>query len=358
MVSLSKTTRALLLCAGAAVLSGCGTRPDIESSTGANAFLIAQAIRCEMRDGLKGVFADATDSAGEDEIGKVGGSATKKDAYDRLANEMRRRAHREPEAESLFFKDFFASMKIGAAAVGPTAPVTDEEELQVSATRYANAAIGYEFDLQLKDTNDVGGSIDILSTLTGGTIPLSPGADLKRTRKATRTFRLLDTFEGLLTNIQTIEVCNSLRGSPPKERVQNSIYPIEGSLRLERLLREFVSLNQSANIVGSKDKPDIPIMAETLVFSTTLTAGLTPTLKLKPLGSGTEITGAKLDLKAERFDEHKLTLTFTMPERKRPLADERSDVELEALKELDRQRRRELDDDVRGIRELISDSQL
>lgn len=338
------------------MLSACATRPAIEDVTGANAFDIAQAIRCEMRDGLKSILADATDAGGEGEQGLAG--EAKKARYDRLALEMRRRGYRAPKVEAEFFYDFFDNMKKAAAAAGKKERNTDEEELQAAVALYAPAAIGYEFDLELKNTNDIEGGIDVLSTLTRETVSLSPNAALKRSRKATRTFRLLDSFQGLLTNENMIGICNSLRGNPPKASTRSTIYPIQGSLGLEDLFREFLSLNQSANIVGSKEKPDIPVMAEVLVFTTTVSAGVTPMLSLEPLKRRTEITGAKLGLRAERFDEHQLTITFAMPERSRPVAEERNDIARQALSELDKQQLRELNNDLRGVRELVRDSQL
>src|SRR5690606_1486060 len=122
---------------------------------------------------------------------------------------------------------------------------TNEEELRAAVALYAPAAIGYEFDLELKNSNDIEGGVEVLSTLTRGTVSLSPNAALKRSRKATRTFRLLDSFQGLLTNENMIGICNNLRGNPPKVRTSNAIYPIHGSLGLEDLFREFLSLNQS-----------------------------------------------------------------------------------------------------------------
>lgn len=321
------------------VASGCATRPDIETSTGTNAFHIAQAVRCEIRDALITIIADAVAENGDRP----------------KADRLRRRDYKTEgadEEEAKRFDDLLNDAKRVAKRNANHRMKIDT--LETTFARYADAAVAYEFELNLKQTNNVGASVDLLRTITRGSITAAPSASFEGTREATRNFRLVDNFQQLLANRPTIRVCNSLRSDLHTTRSPNAAYPIAGSLRLERLLREFLSFNQSANLVGPEDT-QIPTMAETVEFITTLKAGIEPELKLTPLDRGLEITGGKLTLNSERHDRHKLVLTFTLPGRKETVVTERGRTERAALVELERQRDLQFDRDTQNVLRAIVD---
>lgn len=333
--------RMLVHCAAAAVLASCGTRPQVDDVTGVNAFRIAQAIRCELRDALIELVAGQYASAGDV-------------AY---AKSLRTRDFNSSEAdeeESKRFVDLFKRAKSDAKAAQAIGGRPDE--LTAAILRYEQASVGYEFDLDLTRTNSFGGGIDLLGSFSRGTISASPGASFEGKRNAIRSFRLLDPFSTLLTNRPTIRVCNDLRTAEPQLRSPNGAYPIAGRLGLDRLLREFISFNQSANLVGPVSSPTIPTMAETIEFTTTLGAGIAPELKLAPLGQAIEITGAKLSLSSSRVDRHKVVLTFSLPATEDSVTIQRSETSRAAIDELERQRLNRLDERrVRVLEDIVGE---
>ena len=201
-----------------------------------------------------------------------------------------------------------------------------------------------EFDIT--EQNDVGASVDVLSTLSRGTISLSPGARFNGKRRSDSTFRMQDGFGELIYNAYTAQACRELKSSRiayPEN--PNLIYPITGKLGLEAPLDEFFSLNMSANLIGTKDHPNIPTSTFKLEFTTTLEGGLEPELKLNPLNSRTEITGGKLTLSGKRIDMHNLTLVFSIPPLNEATLTKKLETVAKAARQgLDEQRQREIDD--------------
>jgi hypothetical protein len=337
--TLALYARALTLCAGTALLSACATRPDIESSTGLNAYEIAQAVRCELRDGVVELVAEQYRAAG------VSG-----------AEVLGRRNFTDPDAykhESERFKKLFTDARAKARADAARGEKTDE--LTTAVLIYGEAAVAYDFELDLKNTNNTGGNLGLLQTLTAGMIVATPDASFEGQRRATRTFRIVDRFDELLSNHPTIRECNALRRTAPSTQSANGIYPIAGLLRLDRLLREFISFNQSANLVGPKGSEANPTMTETIEFTTTLKAGIEPVLTLIPVKRGLEVTGAKLTLRTERYDRHKVVVTFTLPKRDSTVTRDRSETEQAAIDELDEQRDRQLDNEALRLLRSIAD---
>lgn len=331
--------RIWVLLSASTVITGCATRPTTKDVTGYKIFHIAQAVRCELRDAALNIYADA-----------VG------DLQPNLARFSRGLSLRDFQSDDSAEKEALridSSFKIISSSIQNGTAGEDDHAKIAAILRYLGGSLAYDFDLNMRKTDDVGAGVDLLSTFTGGTVKLSPGVSVKGKREATRTFRVIDKFGELLTNLPTIRECNDLRRNSPSLGSPNRLYPIAGSLGLGDLLREFISFNQSANLVGPKDKEKIATMTEAIEFTTTLTAGVEPKLTLVPLGRSLEVTGAPFTLKTERYDRHKVTLTFTLPERQVKDAVARSEAEIAAIEALDEQRKRSNDDNAREILNIL-----
>lgn len=301
-----------------------------EGVTGTRSYFIAQAARCEIRDSLIDLLVGAVGT--EDVV---------------RARQLARRDTRDGAdvEESQRFQTFLDS---GYKSLRNT-------DIRETIQRYTATLVAYEFDFNITRTDEFGGDLDLLSTFTLGTLKTNVGGGFKGQRNTSRNFKLIDVFGDMLVNRPTIRECNALRRPPHKPRAPNTAYPMTGSLNLREILDTFISLTQSANLVGNfVDKRDVPTFSETMIFTTTISAGVAPTLELEPLGRSLEISNAKAGFGSSRLDVHKLTLTLTLPPQgKLTVAQQRSLQREAALDELERQRVRAIDADTEEIRRRL-----
>lgn len=330
-------TRALTLCAGAALLSACATRPVTEGVTGHTSYIIAQAVRCEMRDSVIDLLARRIAFMDEDDA----------KTFDR---------------QSLSRGEALAEARLFEAFLGGGYRKYQNRSFNQVIEAYSKTFVAYQFTFDITSTDNLGGSIDLLSTFTRGTISTPIGASFEGERKAKREFVLADRFEELLTNIPTIRECNALRHEDPDLRQPNIAYPIAGKLNLREVVQNFFNLNQSANLVGNAAGDVLPTQSDTLVFTTTLSAGADPKLTIRPLNRGTEVVGAELNLGRERVDVHQLVLSMNLPRQGMlTIAQQRSEgdkAEYErqqqaALNDLERQRVRDIEDENARLRRAL-----
>ncbi len=325
----SAIARTLVLCAGAAVLSSCATRPVTEGVTGLYSYWIAQAARCEIRDALIDLIVEGVRERQPD----LAAYLARRDTHEKAYLE-----------ESSRFEGFLAKGIHGVK----------DPEVRSAILLYSQTLIAYEFDFNITHTNKAGGGMDLLSTVTRGTVSVGMGAGFEGERNTARNFKLIDLFGDILVSPPTIRECNTIRGTSKGKRSPNGAYPMAGSLNLREILDTFISLTQSANLVGNfVDKRDVPTFSETMKFTTIVSAGIDPVLELKPLGRRLEVKGADASFSVRRQDIHKLTLTFTLPPQGTTVTRKRN-LQFEAtLDELERQRIREIDAQTEEIRRRL-----
>jgi hypothetical protein len=94
----------------------------------------------------------------------------------------------------------------------------------------------------------------------------------------------------------------------------NYQYPIVGTIGISEMIETFIALAMNTNLEGGATVQNgPPTMADTLSFTTTLTAGITPTLALTPVGSGTQLTGSTLGFNFTRADIHQVIVGLALP---------------------------------------------
>ncbi|OWK20945.1 hypothetical protein AJ88_24655 [Mesorhizobium amorphae CCBAU 01583] len=113
--------------------------------------------------------------------------------------------------------------------------------------RYQNVLIGYEFNLDVTETNAAQGSADFIGALTRGAFGIGLIASSTLQRNGVENFRVLDSFGRLVTLVPDDEYCER---APP--RTKNYIYPITGVLGLRTYAQTFLSMNQSGNLDTSR----------------------------------------------------------------------------------------------------------
>ena len=253
--------------------AGCAIKPLPENVTGNDTYQIVQKIRCETRDSIRSFILGVLDSNDPNAAaGLRNGSLTFE-----VVNRDRKRL--SPEARAALDK-------------------------------YDQAAIAYDFTFDITEKNDVSANLDFLRTFSRGPLTLGVSGSSERQRQNTRNFRVTDSFEELVTKVSD-DYCVDGRVPP------NYVYLITGSIGMIELVGTFLDLNQSGNLSGTKDSPDVPQVADTIAFTTTFGGSANPKIVLSPLSKGFDLADASLTASASRSDVHKVIIALSLPPEKK-----------------------------------------
>jgi hypothetical protein len=186
-----------------------------------------------------------------------------------------------------------------------------------------NAAIAYEFTFSITEGNNATTSATAGVPFLAGSFSLMGSAGINDTRETNRNFTTVDTFTDLM----------NLKNCSRDELARDFIYPISGDIGMEEVVGTFIKLSQiddaaaTAAVPPSPNGPapsgttagttDVFTFADTLMFTTTLMAGLTPTLTLNPISRQFRISNATAGLAAGRTDIHTVVVALAaMPQSK------------------------------------------
>src|SRR5262249_5648397 len=133
---------------------------------------------------------------------------------------------------------------------------------------------------------------------------------VQKTRQTTRNFRIVDSFAD----------AKNAECSGPTPR-QNIAYPISGDIGAYELVKTFIQLAQASTYDFDKPgrlpplktppKGETFVFADTLKFTTTLGfVGAKPALKLNPITGKVRVTAASADFRAQRADNHSVTIAI------------------------------------------------
>jgi hypothetical protein len=159
-----------------------------------------------------------------------------------------------------------------------------------------NAAIAYEFTFHITEMNNAAGDVTwTYPFLTGGSFSLMAGAGALRTRDAMRNFRIVDTFDDLR------------KADCSQEAIEkNWVYPMAGDIGVYEVVATFVRIQKDAKLQAKAS--EVYTFADTLIFTTTLNAGVNPSLTLSPVTERFLVTGAHANLDVHRTDTHQVVL--------------------------------------------------
>jgi hypothetical protein len=263
--------RAIVACGVSIAAASCSTHPLPEDVAGKNTYQIVAQIRCEARDGIRS-FARGVIRKGNPELADAlkTGAISYREALRRLGRDKAARGIREALA------------------------------------KYEYAAIAYDFTFDITEANKLNATADLLSPFSRGTFTLGATAGSTLQRENTRNFRIADSFGNLAINV-TDKYCRDVADG------SNWIYPITGKIGVGELIGTFLNLNQSGNLSGTKDKPDIPRIADTIAFTTKLQGTLTPRIVLTPISHGFNFTGASLTADDSRQDVDTVIVAISLP---------------------------------------------
>jgi hypothetical protein len=162
------------------------------------------------------------------------------------------------------------------------------------AQGFKNAAVAYEFTFHITETNDASGDVTwSLPFLEGGAFSLMPNAGLHGIRDSNRNFKIIDSFDDLRKADCSMEALE-----------KNWIYPMAGDIGVYEVVATFVRLQKLEHLkVG-----EVFSFGDTLIFTTTFSAGVKPTLTLSPVTGSFRVIEASAILQAGRTDVHQVVL--------------------------------------------------
>ncbi len=195
-----------------------------------------------------------------------------------------------------------------------------DKEIEFAIETYSKVFVTMKFVFDLSQSNSAGASIDLLTVVSRGTLTSPIGGSVTGKRQSVLEKVAGTRVVDLLTNRPIIRICNHYRRG---ETPTNLLYPIAGRLNLKNDVRNFITDNQSGNLIGqlsdtalltAATTPPVPSVNKTYTFTTTLTGGLKDAkLDLQPRPSGTSAKLATFSLGADRTDIHKLILVLQLP---------------------------------------------
>jgi len=295
-------------------VTSCTVIPDTDDVMPLDTSGISRAVQCEMRDAWVSVLASAVGRLERNRV--VATNLTR----ERFATAV-------PEGVSLSSEDLdnwraeneANTLNKFLSAGYRTLPEVDDE-VKFAVETYSKVFITFKFVFDMTQTNDAGASVDFVSAFSRGTLTSPIGGSINGKRQAKLEKVIGSRVSDLLTNRPVIRTCNKYRKG---ERPPDGLYPISGKLNLRGDVANFITDNQSGNLIGQLgdadlltaiDTPPKPSVNKTYIFTTTLKGGLnTAKLDLEPRPSGTSVKAATLTLTAERIDLHKLILVMQLP---------------------------------------------
>jgi hypothetical protein len=268
--------------------SACSTYPLVQDTTGQTTSEIVRHIRCEAREGLKEtilIWLRSEKYANFIVYQNMTGNA--------LADQL----EKQPE----LYETVAASQLNGDA--------------KKYFSFYENSQIGYEFTLDLTESNKDSFSIGFTRNFSTRKDTLGLGASAERLRNVQRVFTVVDTFGGLLSILKEAD-CQ-------QHPSVNIIYPMVGHLPVKDLIESYVRVNQFdrlgapkknndvQTISGTKSSPAVSQMGDTIAFTTTFTGSAKPSFALNPTGPGLLLSSAEFGTEDYRKDKHQVIIVVS-----------------------------------------------
>jgi hypothetical protein len=287
-----RNTTRLAVVGFSLLLPACAIHPLPEDVTGDTTYHIVQKIRCEARDALT----------------KLAIRGLRESQNPRTQDLAQKLAAGEVDVIQIF-KDPKLSRDV-------------DPDVHQNFDIMALSAIGFDFTLTGTENNDTRAAANFRYPLWDGVFNLGVSAGNTRERQNERKLRVGHTFIELYDQTRK-EVCDRIAAG-----TGNLIYPITGKIGLEELINTFYLLNRPYNEnlylpverhgpvdvayknLVSKNLADVGKLTDTLMFTTTLSAGATPSITLNPIPARAfRLADANLELIAKRTDVHKVAIS-------------------------------------------------
>jgi hypothetical protein len=269
--------RSVCVLAGALALANltaaCSTRPLPEDFSGYTTYEIVKKIRCESQAAMRDHALIQMEKLGEDPA---------------ILSELK--AH--PGSFATFDRKRL------------------KPKVDTFIETYDEATIGYDFTFDMSEVNNASTDGGFLHFTDRGPFRLGYTAGNDRRRQNIRTFRIIDGFEGVTRELPYKD-CKAMATG------EKGLYPITGEIGLKEMIATFYMLHQDSHLIGKTD-PNVPVLTDTLEFTTKLYTSANPRIELSPIGTDFQLVSAGLKTDVSRSDIHKVTIALTLPVEVRP----------------------------------------
>lgn len=286
------------------VVAACTNKPIPDEYVGISTYHIVQKVRCEAQDSVRNIVIDLLRN--ETNSREDGSPANNTFA---LVKSLEK--HQDQGLRALAFKD---ALDRELATLKP-------DVIKDLIDKYRFSSIAYSFTFDVTENNDVGGTSNFLDAITGGTFKLGISANNNQKRQNERSLTIVDKMQTLVITDLKIRT----NAAKPKESLGcdaidtgagGIFYPIKGDLGLEEFFTTFFVLDRWANLVDESKDEDADksgLLKETMTFTTTLDASVSPSIELSTGVANIRLGDASVSLKAGRTDVHKLELSVAIP---------------------------------------------
>jgi hypothetical protein len=160
--------------------------------------------------------------------------------------------------------------------------------------------------------------VDFNLPLTNGLFSLgAANAGAKFDRKSERKFEITNSFEEL--HLLPHQDCANAAA-----KIGNIVYPITGKIGLEEVFETFIKMDHG---VGITTKGATSNFSDTLTFTTTLSAGVTPKITLNPIPRHVfQVADTSIALTEMRTDQHQVAINLAKGSPLKSIEQARSDA--------------------------------
>lgn len=162
-----------------------------------------------------------------------------------------------------------------------------------------DATIGYLFDFTMTENdNATSGLLEFANPFVGGKFSLALSGKAEKERETQRTFVLTESF----AELDRFDQCDG-----PK-LAANLVYPIAGSIGVDETLSTYLRLEHDLKFKTYPNKEGV--FSDKLKFTTTLNAGIKPTLELNSGANSFRLRKASIDGNMTRKDVHQVIIAL------------------------------------------------
>jgi hypothetical protein len=170
------------------------------------------------------------------------------------------------------------------------------------------------YTLDITESDSLTATSGFEQMITRGSFTFNPNAEDSLKRENRRAFTIAD-------NYLTLKQMQDCATEPVSLNYQ---YPIVGTIGIDETIRTFLTMALHEDLNGVLDPntaesklyqslAGTPTMVETLTFTTTVNAGITPTVMLTPVTRATQLTSASLAFAWSRMDVHEVIIGLGLP---------------------------------------------
>jgi len=274
--------RVLAASAFGFLIAGCSVHPLPEDVTGLSTYNIVRQIRCETRQAVIG------------------------SALRFLTDDANYKGKKVDDNSRDIGLKLATAYKLNPSSISNFDPKRLTGFANIVIGLLWNTGIAYNFNLQMKEVNNIDPEVDLLRMFHSSKQTLGLKGSFDRQRQNTRSFTITDSFGDLAQKVRADYCTGQIVEA-------NIVYPIAGKVGMDDVVHDFLVLALFGSLSGDASK-DVtvakgpPTMVDQLQFMTTLGGSATPLVTFTPIGPGTVVAPATLGLSASRIDTHSLTV--------------------------------------------------